>query len=103
MHLQWVDAGAMGTNAIVGGAVPFAAGFAFADKWADTDNVKKLVENVDILSKSLTDADRTAGTQLFNPLNDASSTVQGSPSSQTVRGPERHFPALQLSESVQRS
>jgi len=39
MHLQWIDAGAMGTNAIVGGAVPFAAGFAFADKWADTDNV----------------------------------------------------------------
>jgi 2-oxoisovalerate dehydrogenase E1 component len=39
MHLQWVDAGAMGTNAIVGGAVPFAAGFAFADKWANTDNV----------------------------------------------------------------
>jgi 2-oxoisovalerate dehydrogenase E1 component len=37
MHLQWIDAGAMGTNAIVGGAVPFAAGFAFADKWADTD------------------------------------------------------------------
>ena len=32
MHLQWIDAGAMGTNAIVGGAVPFAAGFAFADK-----------------------------------------------------------------------
>ena len=39
MHLQWIDAGAMGTNAIVGGAVPFAAGFAFADKWAETDNV----------------------------------------------------------------
>lgn len=39
MHLQWKDAGAMGTNAIVGGAVPFAAGFAFADKWADSDNV----------------------------------------------------------------
>ena len=39
MHLQWMDAGAMGTNAIVGGAVPFAAGFAFADKWAGTDNV----------------------------------------------------------------
>ncbi len=39
MHLQWMDAGAMGTNAIVGGAVPFAAGFAFADKWAETDNV----------------------------------------------------------------
>ncbi|MET0863510.1 MAG: thiamine pyrophosphate-dependent enzyme [Nakamurella sp.] len=39
MHLQWIEAGAMGTNAIVGGAVPFAAGFAWADKNADTDNV----------------------------------------------------------------
>jgi 2-oxoisovalerate dehydrogenase E1 component len=39
MHLQWMDAGAMGTNAIVGGAVPFAAGFAYADKHAGTDNV----------------------------------------------------------------
>ena len=39
MHLQWMEAGAMGTNAIVGGAVPFAAGFAFADKHADTTNV----------------------------------------------------------------
>ncbi len=39
MHLQWKDAGAMGTNAIVGGSVPFAAGFAYADKHAGTDNV----------------------------------------------------------------
>ena len=29
MHLQWRDAGAMGTNAIVGGGVPQAAGFAW--------------------------------------------------------------------------
>lgn len=29
MHLQWTEAGAMGTNAIVGGAVPQAAGFAW--------------------------------------------------------------------------
>src|SRR3954470_5563136 len=39
MHLQWKEAGAMGTNAIVGGAVPFASGFAWADKHAGTDNV----------------------------------------------------------------
>ncbi len=39
MHLQWKEAGAMGTNAIVGGAVPFAAGFAWADKQASTDAV----------------------------------------------------------------
>jgi len=39
MHLQWKEAGAMGTNAIVGGAVPFAAGFAWADKHAKTDAV----------------------------------------------------------------
>ncbi|MBF4552284.1 alpha-ketoacid dehydrogenase subunit alpha/beta [Pseudoclavibacter sp. VKM Ac-2888] len=37
MHLQWKEAGAMGTNAIVGGAVPFATGFAWADKHAGTD------------------------------------------------------------------
>ncbi|TPW74845.1 alpha-ketoacid dehydrogenase subunit alpha/beta [Schumannella soli] len=39
MHLQWIDAGAMGTNAIVGGAVPFAVGFGWADRHAGTDNV----------------------------------------------------------------
>src|SRR3954449_9222846 len=36
MHLQWKDAGAMGTNAIVGGGVPQAAGFAWADRQAGT-------------------------------------------------------------------
>src|SRR6202045_3529174 len=30
MHLQWKEAGAMGTNAIVGGGVPMAAGNAWA-------------------------------------------------------------------------
>ncbi|MGH3346003.1 MAG: alpha-ketoacid dehydrogenase subunit alpha/beta [Nocardioides sp.] len=39
MHLQWKDAGAMGTNAIVGGGVPQAAGFAFAHQHAGTDAV----------------------------------------------------------------
>jgi 2-oxoisovalerate dehydrogenase E1 component len=39
MHLQWKEAGAMGTNAIVGGGVPQAAGFAWADKQAGTDAV----------------------------------------------------------------
>ncbi len=39
MHLQWKDAGAMGTNAIVGGGVPQAAGFAWAHRHAGTDAV----------------------------------------------------------------
>ena len=39
MHLQWEEAGAMGTNAIVGGAVPQAAGFAWADKHAGSQAV----------------------------------------------------------------
>ncbi|PRY10525.1 alpha-ketoacid dehydrogenase subunit alpha/beta [Kineococcus rhizosphaerae] len=39
MHLQWQEAGAMGTNAIVGGGVPQAAGFAWADRQAGTDAV----------------------------------------------------------------
>ncbi|MHB1164158.1 MAG: alpha-ketoacid dehydrogenase subunit alpha/beta [Candidatus Nanopelagicales bacterium] len=39
MHLQWKEAGAMGTNAIVGGGVPQAAGFAWADRHARTDAV----------------------------------------------------------------
>jgi len=34
MHLQWLEAGALGTNAIVGGGVPFAAGNAWAQKHA---------------------------------------------------------------------
>ena len=39
MHLQWKEAGAMGTNAIVGGGVPQAAGFAWARRQAGTDAV----------------------------------------------------------------
>ncbi len=39
MHLQWVEAGAIGTNAIVGGGVPLAAGSAWAHKHAGTDDV----------------------------------------------------------------
>ena len=39
MHLQWKEAGAMGTNAIVGGGVPQAAGFAWANRFAGTDAV----------------------------------------------------------------
>ncbi|MCE7011101.1 MFS transporter [Kibdelosporangium philippinense] len=39
MHLQWKEAGAMGTNAIVGGGVPQAAGFAFNQRRAGTDAV----------------------------------------------------------------
>jgi 2-oxoisovalerate dehydrogenase E1 component len=39
MHLQWKEAGAMGTNAIVGGGVPQAAGFAWAHQRAGTDGV----------------------------------------------------------------
>ena len=39
MHLQWKEAGAMGTNAIVGGGVPQAAGFAWAHERSGTDSV----------------------------------------------------------------
>ena len=39
MHLQWKQAGAMGTNAIVGGGVPQAAGFAWAHRQAGTNAV----------------------------------------------------------------
>nr|WP_042178696.1 alpha-ketoacid dehydrogenase subunit alpha/beta [Kibdelosporangium sp. MJ126-NF4]CEL13347.1 Branched-chain alpha-keto acid dehydrogenase, E1 component, alpha subunit / Branched-chain alpha-keto acid dehydrogenase, E1 component, beta subunit [Kibdelosporangium sp. MJ126-NF4]CTQ99037.1 Branched-chain alpha-keto acid dehydrogenase, E1 component, alpha subunit (EC 1.2.4.4) / Branched-chain alpha-keto acid dehydrogenase, E1 component, beta subunit (EC 1.2.4.4) [Kibdelosporangium sp. MJ126-NF4] len=39
MHLRWIEAGAMGTNAIVGGGVPQAAGFAWAHRAAGTDAV----------------------------------------------------------------
>src|ERR1700733_64570 len=34
MHLQWLPAGALGTNAIVGGGVPMAAGNAWAQRHA---------------------------------------------------------------------
>jgi len=39
MHLQWFEAGALGTNAIVGGGVPLAAGNAWAQRHAGTDDV----------------------------------------------------------------
>jgi 2-oxoisovalerate dehydrogenase E1 component len=39
MHLQWREAGAMGTNAIVGGGVPQAAGFAWSARHTGTDAV----------------------------------------------------------------
>ncbi|QWT24541.1 MFS transporter [Subtercola sp. PAMC28395] len=39
MHLQWFEAGALGTNAIVGGGVPLGAGNAWAQKHAKTTDV----------------------------------------------------------------
>jgi 2-oxoisovalerate dehydrogenase E1 component len=39
MHLQWKAAGALGTNAIVGGGVPLAMGNAWAQKWSGSDAV----------------------------------------------------------------
>jgi 2-oxoisovalerate dehydrogenase E1 component len=39
MHLQWKQAGAIGTNAIVGGGVPLAAGSAWAHRQAGTGAV----------------------------------------------------------------
>lgn len=39
MHLQWMEAGALGTNAIVGGGVPLAAGNAWAQRHSGTDDV----------------------------------------------------------------
>ncbi|MFA7437511.1 thiamine pyrophosphate-dependent enzyme [Castellaniella sp.] len=39
MHLRWKAAGVMGTNAIVGGGVPFAAGAAWTHRHAGTDDV----------------------------------------------------------------
>ena len=37
MHLQWREAGNLGTNAIVGGGVPLANGSAFCQKYAQAD------------------------------------------------------------------
>lgn len=39
MHLQWREAGAIGTNAIVGGGVPTAAGSAWSHRHAGTSSV----------------------------------------------------------------
>lgn len=38
MHLRWDEAGALGTNAIVGGGVPFATGAAWSKKRAGTSD-----------------------------------------------------------------
>lgn len=39
MHLQWLEAGALGTNAIVGGGAPIATGNAWAQKHSGTTDV----------------------------------------------------------------
>lgn len=39
MHLQWFEAGALGTNAIVGGGTPMAAGHAWAQKHSGTTDL----------------------------------------------------------------
>lgn len=39
MHLRWLEAGALGTNAIVGGGVPLAAGAAWAHRHAGAGRV----------------------------------------------------------------
>ena len=39
MHLQWHEAGCLGTNAIVGGGVPLGAGNAWAQKHSHTDDL----------------------------------------------------------------
>ncbi|MBH61342.1 MAG: MFS transporter [Alphaproteobacteria bacterium] len=39
MHLRFDEAGVLGSNAIVGGNPPHAAGYAFADKWYDRDRI----------------------------------------------------------------
>jgi 2-oxoisovalerate dehydrogenase E1 component len=39
MHLQWREAGAIGTNAIVGGGVPLAVGSAWAHRFSGSDAV----------------------------------------------------------------
>lgn len=39
MHLQWFEAGALGTNAIVGGGVPMGAGNAWAQRHAGTSDL----------------------------------------------------------------
>lgn len=39
MHLQWFEAGALGTNAIVGGGAPMASGNAWAQKHSGTSDI----------------------------------------------------------------
>lgn len=45
MHLQWFEAGALGTNAIVGGGAAMAAGNAWAQKHSATDGDSDLTIN----------------------------------------------------------
>ncbi|HEX5146251.1 MAG TPA: MMPL family transporter [Conexibacter sp.] len=63
-------------------------------------NVQKLVTNVQVLSDSLTQADRDAGSQLLNPLNDAQSHV-----SNILRelGSARADPAIAADPHVQQA
>ena len=39
MHLQWLEAGALGTNAIVGGGVPMGAGNSYAQRQSGTTDL----------------------------------------------------------------
>jgi 2-oxoisovalerate dehydrogenase E1 component len=39
MHLRWKESGFLGSNAIVGGGIPLAAGAAFAEKFNKTGNI----------------------------------------------------------------
>src|SRR6185437_4383993 len=39
MHLQWFEAGALGTNAIVGGGVPMALGNSWAQKHSPAERL----------------------------------------------------------------
>src|SRR3546814_12642023 len=39
MHMRWDEAGVLGTNAIVGGNLPQAVGYAFADRLRRTGHV----------------------------------------------------------------
>ena len=44
MHLQWREAGAIGTNAIVGGGVPLALGSAWAHRFSGSDDVASVLD-----------------------------------------------------------
>ena len=47
MHLQWLEAGALGTNAIVGGGVPMAAGNAWAQQQSFAGDARSTAERPD--------------------------------------------------------
>lgn len=48
MHLQWLEAGALGTNAIVGGGVPLAAGNAWAQRHDAETGPKDAANDMDV-------------------------------------------------------